>query len=294
MQRLCLSFAIMLLLSGLSSASAQDANEAPAPEATADPAWRVVDPENLVLIETKHGVTAIELTPEFAPNHTARMRALVRAGVYDKEYFYRVIDGFVAQAGLQFDERMVGWEPLKNENDRAYGEAAFTPLGNADLFASEVGHNQDGFAMARDTELDREWLLHCPGTLAMARNADPDTGATEFYIVLGAQRYLDRNLTVFGRVIDGMQYIQKLERGDRAVAGGVIQSPRTGDQMMSVQMASDLPEDQQPVYLVQRPGTNLFEDSKQARRVRREAFFYRKPPEVLDICGFDVPVRKEK
>lgn len=262
-------------------------------QATAqETSWRPVEPDNLVLITTTYGATAIELNDDFAPNHAARMRALVRAGFYEGEYFYRVIDGFVAQAGVQRDDRMEGWSPLQNENDRAIDQASFTPLGNADLFAAEVGHSADGFAMARDVDLGREWLLHCPGAVALARGTDPDSGGTEFYIALDAQRYLDRNLTVFGRVIDGMQYIQKLERGDPSVAGGVIQAPRTGDQIISVQMGSDLPEDARPAYLVQRPGTTAFAASKRARRVREADFFYRKPPEVLDICDFDVPVRK--
>ena len=68
-----------------------------------------------------------------------------------------------------------------------------------------------------------EWLIHCPGTFAFARDNDADTATTEFYIVIGeAPRRLDRNLTAFGRVLDGMQYLQKLERGDPDVESGVI------------------------------------------------------------------------
>ena len=237
-------------------------------------------------------MTAIELNPDFAPGHAARLRELVRGGFYDGEYFYRVIDGFVAQGGVQHDERMGDWAGITNENDRDLRAGTMTPLGNADLFASEVGHSADGFAMAQDKTLDREWLLHCPGAMAMARDNDPDSGGTEFYITLAPQRYLDRNLTVFARVIDGMQYIQKLERGDRAIDSGVIQPPRTGDSIISMKLAADLPEEARPTYLVRRPGTDAFEAAKTARRVRTAEFFYRKPPEVLDICGFEVPVRK--
>jgi peptidylprolyl isomerase len=254
--------------------------------------WREVAPEDLLLITTIHGVTVVELNADFAPGHTARLRELVRAGFYDGEYFYRVIDGFVAQGGVQHDERMGDWAGIANENDRALREGTMSPLGNDDLFAQNVGHSADGFAMAQDSALGREWLLHCPGAMAMARDNDPESGGTEFYITLAPQRYLDRNLTIFGRVIDGMQYLQKLERGNRAIESGVIQPPRTGDKITSMQMAADLPEDKRPTYLVQRPGTDTFEASKTARRVRTAEFFYRKPPEVLDICSFDVPVRK--
>ncbi len=254
--------------------------------------WRAVDPDDLVLIETRYGTTALELNISFAPNHAKRFRELVRAGFYDGEYFYRVIDRFVAQAGVQDDERAADWPPLQNENDRPSSFEPFIKLGNDDLFAQTVGHTGTGFAMARDTQMAREWLLHCPGAVAMARDNDPDSGTTEFYIVLDAQRYLDRNLTVFARVIDGMEYIQKLERGNRAIESGVIQPPATGDQMRRVRIAADIPEAERPAYLVMRTRTSAFEAAKTAKRLRTEPFFYRTPPAILDVCDFEVPVRR--
>ncbi|MEM7662478.1 MAG: peptidylprolyl isomerase [Pseudomonadota bacterium] len=262
------------------------------PEDIDAPYWREVHPQDLVLIETRHGVTAIELNISFAPNHAKRFRDLARAGFYDGEYFYRVIEGFVAQGGVQDVERVESWPALKNENDRALSFEPFVPLGNDDLFTDLVGHSGSGFAMARDRELGREWLLHCPGALAMARDTGPDTGSTEFYVVLGPQRYLDRNLTIFGRVIDGMEHLQALERGDRDVESGVIQPPRTGDEIISVRVAADIPENARPRYQVMKTKTNAFEVAKRNRRVREEAFFYRRPPEILDICGFEVPARR--
>jgi len=271
-------------------AAAQTAAPALAPSAD----WRAVDPDDLVLIETEYGTTALELNISFAPNHAKRFREMVRAGEYDGEYFYRVIDRFVAQAGLKDEDQISAWPPLRNENDRPSSFEPFIKLGNDDLFAQTVGHTGTGFAMARDTELAREWLLHCPGAVAMARDTDPDSGGTEFYIVLDAQRYLDRNLTVFARVIDGMEYIQKLERGNRAIESGVIQPPRTGDEMHRVRIAADIPEAERPTYLVMRTRTDAFEAAKTAKRHRNEDFFYRTPPAILDICDFEVPVMKVK
>jgi peptidylprolyl isomerase len=255
------------------------------------PDWRNVDPDNLILIETEHGDVVIELNPDFAPNHAAQFRDLVRRDVYNGARFYRVIDAFVAQGGLQDDAVIEQYPTLTNENDRALSDAAFVPLGNADLFAPIVGH-VDGFAVGRSESLQKEWLLHCPGALAMARDNDPDSGSTEFYIVLDAQRYLDRNLTVFGRVIDGMQYVQKLKRGVRAIESGVIQAPDVGDEILSMTVAADLADAIRPNYQVQAMPSQAFEDAKTAKRVRDEEFFYRKPPEILDICGFEVPVQK--
>ncbi|MEO1305536.1 MAG: peptidylprolyl isomerase, partial [Pseudomonadota bacterium] len=255
------------------------------------PDWREVAPDNLILIETVHGDIVVELNPDFAPNHANQFRQLVREDVYNGTRFYRVIDAFVAQGGLQDDELIEPFPNLENENDRPLSNAPFVDLGNADLFAPVVGHI-DGFAVGRSETLGTEWLLHCPGALAMARNNDPDSGGTEFYIVLDAQRYLDRNLTVFGRVIDGMQYVQKLKRGVRAIESGVIQAPEVGDEILSMTVAADMDVAIRPNYQVQAMPSQAFEDAKRASRVREEAFFYRKPPEVLDVCGFNVPVQK--
>ncbi len=253
--------------------------------------WRTVEPENLILIDTKYGRTAIELNPDFAPNHTAHFKSLIRTGAYKDIHFYRVIDGFVAQGGIQDEAIIETYPTIENENDRPISDAVFVDLGNPDLYAPIVGHI-DGFAVGRSESLGKEWLLHCPGTIAMARDNDPDSGGTEFYIVLDAQRHLDRNLTVFGRVIDGMEYIQKLKRGDPNVASGVIQAPDKGDAIDTISVAADLDEASRPTYRVMASASQAFEDAKTAKRVRDRPFFYRKPPEVLDICGFTVPVER--
>lgn len=284
-----------LALSITSACQAQDGTKVQVTEAeiasALTPDWRDVSPENLILVETVYGDIVIELNPDFAPNHAAQFRTLVRDDVYNGVRFYRVIDAFVAQGGLQDEALIENYPTLKNENDRPISEAAFVPLGNADLFAPMVGHI-DGFSVGRSETLGSEWLLHCPGALAMARDNDPDSGGTEFYIVLDAQRYLDRNLTVFGRVIDGMQHVQKLKRGIRAIESGVIQAPEVGDEILSMTVAADMDPVIRPAYQVQAMPTQAFEDAKAAKRVREEDFFYRKPPEMLDICGFEVPVRK--
>lgn len=253
--------------------------------------WMPVPAENILLIGTEKGQVTVELNPEFAPAHAERMRALAASGVLNGERFYRVIEAFVAQGGLADEAKIEAWDTLPNENDRAYGGEGFVPLGNVDLFTSEVGHI-DGFPVGRDEALGREWLLHCPGAMAMARDVDPDSGSTEFYIVLDAQRYLDRNLTVFGRVIDGMEHVQALKRGKREIENGVIQPPEKGGLIERFEIASNLPEDEQPAWEKMDTASAAFEAFKTSRRVRDDEFFYRKPPEILDICSFTAPVRK--
>ena len=290
-------YALAALLSAVVLASAADA---PPPQA-----WRNVDPDNLVLIDTKYGQVAVELAPDFAPKHAERLKALIRAHFYDGLSFYRVIDGFVAQGGIgegtastkdhpdAAKDLTTKWPLLKAEFDRPIGNSlAFTPLGNADLMAPLVGF-ENGFAVARSPKAHREWLIHCPGTFAFARDNAPDTASTEFYIVIGqAPRRLDRDLTAFGRVLSGMQYLQKLERGDPEVDSGVIGDVSKRDPIVKMQLASDLPAEQRPAFQVLRTESKSFADAVELRRHPTSPFYFRKPPPVLDICGVPVQVRR--
>ncbi len=260
--------------------------------------WRAIAPENLLVIDTDYGRTIIELNPEFAPNHVAQIRKLARVGFYDGLSFYRVIDGFVAQAGRGEgkDARALpeGFGTLQNENDRASEGLEFVEIVSPDLYAPQAGH-VNGFAAARDPKTGRTWLQHCPGVMAMARDTDPDSGDAEFYIVLGpGTRYLDRNLTIFGRVIDGMQYIQKLNRGVRAINSGVIADIARRDVIRKFQIAADMPETERPAYEVMPTLSGEFEIFKIKKRIRNEPFFYRHPPEVIEACTVVAPARMVK
>ena len=263
--------------------------------ARADEDWRDVDPNNLMLIDVKYGRIAIELFPEFAPNHVKRMRALARAHFYDGLSFYRVIDGFVAQGGFGEgdDKKLAQWPPLKREFDHDPSSALeFTSLNSPDLYAPEVGHIH-GFPAGRDPTDKKLWLVHCPGIVAMARDDNPDTGGTEFYVVIGqAPRRLDRNLSVFGRVLEGMQYLQKLNRGDPAVDSGVIKDPAERDPILKVQIARDLPAKERPRFQVMRTDGPGFTTKKEERRDAVSDFWLHQPPKVLEICSVAIPTRR--
>jgi peptidylprolyl isomerase len=265
------------------------AADAPPPEA-----WRPVDPDNLLLIDTRYGQVAVELAPAFAPEHAARMKALVRAHFFDGKSFYRVIDGYVAQGGSNIDNDP-HWPALKAEFDRPDGtDVTFTPLGSPDLWAPEVGH-VDGFPVGHDPKEGRVWIVHCPGTFAFARDNQPDTASTEFYIVIGeAPRRLDRNLTAFGRVISGLQYLQKLKRGNQDVDNGVIPPGPGRDPIIRMRIAADLPADKRPHFDVLRTDSDFFAKDKQTRMHPGTSFLVREPPPVLDICGVPVAVRQTK
>lgn len=267
---------------------------AAAPDFSGIPDWRTVDAEDLLLIEVADGVIAIELSDSFAPNHAARMRQAARDGFFDGRSFYRVIDGFVAQAGRGEEADSIElpqYPELEGEFFVASETVTFTPMIDRDLYAPRIGH-VDGFPAGQSEDGTQTWPIHCPGTVAMARGNDPDTGDVEFYIVIGhAPRHLDRIMSVFGRVIDGMEHVQALRRGDPAVNSGVIADPDARDIMVSVRMAADLPGDSRPAYEIMRTDGEAFHNAKAARRNRTHEFFFETPPAVIEACQIPGRVR---
>ncbi len=250
-----------------------------------DTEWRPLDPENAAVMQLEDGPVIIEFNAVFAPDTVAQFKRLVRAGFYDGQGFYRVIDGFVAQGGDGSDMGVANEEPtIKGEFERAWSDdIAFESVQKPDLFAPETGFI-DGFPSARDLANGRVWLTHCPGTVAMARLDDADSSSTDFYIVIGqAPRYLDRNLSIFGRVVWGMDVVQRIRRGPSS-SGGMIADPDKRSVIGSVTIASDLPEDERLSILVVDTNSEQFKRTLDSRRNRSADFFVSKPPPVLDVC----------
>jgi peptidylprolyl isomerase len=264
------------------------------PDFTGIDDWRPVDPENLLLIETARGMVAVELSDAFAPNHTARIRQAVRDGFFDGREFYRVIDGFVAQGGRGEEADSIElpqYPTLTGEFFVDSGSIEFTPMIDGDLYAPVVGH-AGGFPAAQNEDQSETWLLHCPGTMALARDNGADTGDIEFYIVIGqGPRYLDRIMSVFGRVIDGMEHIQALNRGDPSVNYGVIADPADRDPIVSMRIAADLPAEDRPDYEIMDTRGQAFHDAKSARRNRTHEFFFQTPPAVIEACHMPARAR---
>lgn len=270
------------------AAPAQDSHDS-----TAD--WRRAEPDDLLLIEVEDGTIVVELSDTFAPEHAARMRRAARDGFYDGLSFYRVIDGFVAQGGRGEDEaapELPQYPPLVGEFTVPADTVTFTPMVDPDLYAATVGH-VDGFPAAMNAAGSEVWPIHCPGTVAMARGNDPDSGDVEFYIVIGqGPRHLDRIMSVFGRVIDGMEHVQALRRGDPAVNSGVIADPAARDAILSMRVAADLPEAERPAYEIMRTDGPAFHDAKAARRNRTHPFFFETPVPVIEACHMPAPARR--
>lgn len=277
-------------------------------QAQDDLVWNALDPDNTVYLETADGTAVILLNPEFAPRTVQQFKRLLGEQFYRGMSFYRVIEGFVAQGGDESDlapdsiastlpaEFEIDWpqEPADKDAAKDWQAMSWTPVQEGDLFAAFTGF-VDGFPAARDSDQGgKAWLTHCPGTVAMARNEDPDSGGTDFYIVIGqAPRYLDRNLTIFGRVVWGMDVVQRIKRGP-ALENGIIEEDLDRTWIKRMRLASSLPEDQRlDVYLAD-TNSRGFEKMLKDHRNRNHAFFHHKPPRVLDVCQVPVPVRLEK
>jgi peptidylprolyl isomerase len=252
---------------------------------TEDPTWREVDPQNLVFMDLFEGQVVIELNPTFAPKTVQQFRQLVQDRFYEGLSFYRVIDGFVAQGGDGSDLGERSNIPLiEAEFEREWSEDfVYMPAQKPDFFAPETGFI-DGFAVGRDPDQGTAWLTHCPGVIAMARNDGADSSRTDFYIVIGqAPRYLDRNMNVFGRVIHGMEVVQRIRRG-AAADNGIISDDTASSRIRSIRLAGDVPEEERLQAFVLDTSSKGFADLLRDRRERRQRFFHRKPPQVLDVC----------
>lgn len=156
-----------------------------------------LDPENTLYMDLEHGRVVIRLRPDLAPNHVARIKELTREGFYDGVVFHRVIDGFMAQGG--------------------------DPTG--------TGMGGSG------TKLKAEFsdAKHVRGTVSMARAQDPNSADSQFFIVFEPAPFLDGQYTIWGEVVDGMEYVDQIKKGDQRMNGKVAYP----DSIKKMQVAAD-------------------------------------------------------
>ncbi|MEZ5780031.1 MAG: peptidylprolyl isomerase [Paracoccaceae bacterium] len=165
----------------------------------------IKDPENTIIIELKDGPVTIELLADVAPKHAERMKELVRAGKYDNVAFHRVIDGFMAQTGdVEHGNMESGW------NARRAG------TGGSDL---------------PDLPAEFSKLPHDRGTIGAARSQNPNSANSQFFINFKDNSFLNGQYTVYGRVISGMEHVDRIARGE---------PPANPDRMISVKVAADV------------------------------------------------------
>ncbi len=158
---------------------------------------KAADPENTLYLDLKDGRVVIEMFPDKAPNHVKRIKELVRKGFYDGIVFHRVIAGFMAQTG----------------------DPTGTGMG---------GSGQNIKAEFND-------VPHTRGTVSMARANDPDSADSQFFIVLKDSNFLDHQYTAWGRVTSGMEFVDKIKKGDPSDNGSVAHP----DKIVKMQVAAD-------------------------------------------------------
>ncbi|QPG04663.1 peptidylprolyl isomerase [Salinimonas marina] len=247
--------------------------------------WYLIPQSDLVYIDTNQGQVVVALTDSVAPEHVKRFKTLVSEGFYNQQHFYRVIEGFVAQAGANAQQpEGEAYPPLPAEFSKSSVEGFFEVERPAP-FAPVAGFI-NGFAAGTTPDRQGYWLTHCPGAVAMARDNKADTATTDFYIVLGqAPRHLDRNMSVFGRVVAGMAALQRLPRGEKD-NGGVISRPGEASAIVGAALGTSLPADQQRRFRIQLPGHSAYQNRLLTTKTLSNSFFVDKSlaPRAIDIC----------
>ena len=258
--------------------------------------WRSPDPENTLYLELDTGRVVIELAPGFAPEHAANIRTLAREGFWDGTSVYRVQDNFVAQFGDADADDAAKARPLGTakrklpaEFERDAAGLAFEPLPDADGWAPQAGF-AEGFAAGRDPDAGKAWLAHCYGAVGAGRNLEADSSlGAELYVVIGqAPRQLDRNITLVGRVIQGIERLSALPRGPEPMGFYGEAARRTP--IRAVHLASELPPAQRSALQLLRTDSATFREVVESRRNRRDDF-YKRPAGHIDLCNVPLPVR---
>jgi peptidylprolyl isomerase len=158
------------------------------------------DPENMLVMELKDGKVMIELLPDLAPGHVERIKELTREGFYDGVVFHRVIDGFMAQTG----------------------DPTGTGRGGSDKPDLRAEFSAESFSR---------------GTIGMARTSNPNSGNSQWFICLADARHLDGGYTVWGRVVEGMDLVDKIKKAPAGSQSGQVDDP---DKIISLKVQADV------------------------------------------------------
>jgi peptidylprolyl isomerase len=291
--RIALLLGALLCLGPLGAAAAPYQGIAEIIQASSPADWRVPDPENLLYLDLPAGRVIIEMAPAFAPHHVANVRALAREQYFDGLFVYRVQDNYVVQWG---DPDEKNPRPIKSAKSRLPAEfsrpsagLAFDVLPEKDVYAPEVGFS-GGFPAARDGANGNAWLAHCYGMVGAGRDDDAGSGGgTELYAVIGhAPRHLDRNVTLFGRVLQGIELLSSLPRGPAPM--GFYENAALRLPIRSMRVAADVEPAQRSNLDVMRTGTPTFDRIVESRRNRRDDWT-KVPAGHIELCNVPLPVR---
>lgn len=257
-------------------------------------AWRDLDPENTLYIETDHGRIVVELAPEFAPAHVDRMKSLARERFYDFLVWHRVIDGFMAQGGgsrananhradlpglqAEFTVQRGPELDIPELMDRQVSPS-IPQIGKAGFWNSfPAGTQPIAQSMITATGQVASWLLHCQGAAAMARTNDPNSAGSQFYITRGDAEHLNASYTVWGRVRYGQDAVNNIAVGTYQQDPGF-----TPDLIRSMRVEADLPEAERTNVQVVDTDHPSFAAYLETLRDASGA--------LPDVCAIDIPTR---
>lgn len=295
--------ALMLVL-----AAAQAPAQSPAPakarsmqeilDASKASDWRTLDPDNTLYLDLAAGRVVIELAPDFAPEHVANLRTLAREGYWNGLSINRSQDNFVVQWGDAAEDEKAR-KPLGTAKTKLPAEftstsknLSFHALPDRDGWAPQVGF-AEGFPAGRDPANGATWIAHCYGAVGAGRDVAADSSnGTELYVVTGqSPRQLDRNMSMVGRVVQGMELLSVLPRGTGPL--GFYEKPEQRMPIQAIRLASQVPAGERTRLEVLRTDTRLFDELVEARRNRRDDF-YKRPAGHIDLCNVPLPVRVPK
>jgi peptidylprolyl isomerase len=263
------------------SAAAAAAPARPSGPGPAD--WRVPDPNDVLVIDTNKGRILLELVPEVAPQNATRIRELAHENFFDGLRFFRVVENFMDQTG---DPQNTGQGGSSKPN--VPGEFTFRrgPDLNfvvaADQSVAEVGfvkslpvmsQSMMLAAMTKDQKVSA-WGLYCPGVAGMARDENPDSGNSQFFMMRAGYPALEKRYTAFGRVISGMDAVLAIKVGEPV--------PDPQDRMERVRLLADLPEKDRPKVRVIDPKGPWFKAEIARARALKGADF--------SACDVEIPV----
>ena len=324
-------FAALLALAAPAQAQDEAAPPSPGEIVAQAPAaeWTTIAPEDLLvmtLASAPDGTArevVIQLMPApFSQGWVGNIRTLARAEWYDGTAVNRVQDNYVVQWGdPNYDNPEAGGEAKalpanlaavpENEYSARLGEPAIAKIRtNFETAASRVAPSDpdtlyradpyarahaffDGWPIAMTDDEPVAWPVHCYGMVGVGRGYSPDTGSgAELYTVIGhAPRHLDRNIALVGRVVEGMEHLSSLPRGSGALGFYTTKEADKRTPILSVRLASDLPEAERPAFEFLSTEGETFTRYAEARANRRDPFFIH-PAGGADICNIPVPVRR--
>ncbi len=254
--------------------------------------WQALDPADTLYMDLPKGRVVILLAPGFAPKTIANIKNLLGDKYFDGSSIVRSQDNYVVQWSQENKAEKEAKAKLKGyvEFERP-ASSSLVRLPDRDTYAPQTGFDGD-FAAGSDGK--SEWLLHCYGMVGAGRDSAPDSGSgVELYAVTGqAPRQLDRNITLVGRVVQGMELLSALPRGASAQGAymGFYQKPDEYTKISSIRLASELPAKERLRLQYLKTDTKSFTAYVAARRNRHNNWFVRAAG-AIDACNIPLPLR---